>query len=52
MVDIHNRILLSHKRNKSESVAVRWVNLEPVKRSEGSQKDKNKDHISVRIYGI
>lgn len=40
VVDIHNRIVLSHKRNKSESVVVRWVNPEPVIRSGGSQKDK------------
>ena len=38
------------KRNKSESVPVRWMNLEPVIQSEVSQ--KNKYHILMRIYGI
>ena len=40
------------KRNKFESVLVRWINLEPVIRSEVSQKEKNKHHISMHIYGI
>ena len=30
------------KKNKFESVPVRWMNLEPVIQSEGSQKEKNK----------
>ena len=34
MVHIYNGILLSHKRNKFESVLVRWMNLEPVIQSE------------------
>ena len=29
------------KRNKFESVEVRWVNLKPVRQSEVSQKEKN-----------
>ena len=44
----NNRILLSHKRNKIESVAwmnkidsVVWMNLETVRQSEVSQKEKN-----------
>ena len=40
------------KRNKSESVLVRWMNLEPVIQSEVSQKEKNKYHILMHIYGI
>ena len=40
------------KMNEFESVVVRWVNLEPVIQSEVSQKEKNKYHISVHIYGI
>ena len=39
------------KRNKFESVEVRWMNLEPVIHSEGSQKEKNK-YILMHIYGI
>ena len=38
------------KRNKSESVPVRWMNLEPVIQSEVSQ--KNKYQILMHIYGI
>ena len=37
----NNGMLLSHKRNKIESVAVRWMNLETVRQSEVSQKEKN-----------
>ena len=40
------------KRNESESVVVRWVNLEPVMLNEVSQKEKNKYHILTHIYGI
>ena len=36
---------LAIKRNQSESVVVRWMNLEPVMQSEVSQKEKNKYHI-------
>ena len=42
LVHIHNRILLSHKRNASESVLMRWMNIEPVIQREVSQKGKNK----------
>ena len=40
------------KRNASESVLMRWMNLEPVIQSEVSQKEKNKYHILTHIYGI
>ena len=40
------------KKNKSESVLGRWMNLEPVIHSEVSQKGKNKYSILMRIYGI
>ena len=40
------------KMNEFESVVVRWVNLEPVIQSEVSQKEKNKYHIFIHIYGI
>ena len=33
-----------------ESVLVRWMNLEPVTRSEVSKKDK--DRVLIHIYGI
>ena len=41
------------KRNKSESVLLRWMNLEPVRQSEVSQKEKKKTSIIYQcIYGI
>ena len=40
------------KRNASESVLIRWMNLEPVIQSEMSQKEKDKYHILIQIYGI
>ena len=33
---------LAVKRNKFESVVVRWINLEPVIQNEVSQKEKHK----------
>ena len=43
-----NEILVI-KRNKFESVLVRWMNLEPVIQTEVSQKEKNKC-ILMHIY--
>ena len=40
------------KRNASESVLMRWMNLEPIIQSEVSQKEKNKYCIFIHIYGI
>ena len=40
------------KVNAFESVLMRWVNLEPIIQSEVSQKEKNKYHILMHIYGI
>ena len=40
------------KRNTSESVVIRWMNLEPIIQSEVSQKEKEKDHILMHIYKI
>ena len=51
------------KRNTSESVLMRWMNLEPIIHSEVSQKEpiiysevsqkeKDKYHILTHIYGI
>ena len=31
---------------------MRWMNLEPIIQSEVSQKEKDKYHILMRIYGI
>ena len=41
MVHIHNRILLSYKRNAFESVLMRWMNLEPIIQSEVSEKEED-----------
>ena len=40
------------KRNTSESVMMRWMNLEPIIQSEVSQKEKDKYCILTHIYGI
>ena len=39
------------RRNEFESVVVRWMNLEPLTKSEVRQKEKNKYHILIHIYG-
>ena len=51
MVYIHNGILII-KRNTSESVLMRWMNLEPIIQSEVSQKEKDKYHILMHTYRI
>ena len=40
------------KRSTSESVLMRWMNLEPIIQNEVSQKEKDKYHILMHIYGI
>ena len=40
------------KRNSFESVLRRWMNLEPIRQSEVSQKEKEKYYILTHIYGI
>ena len=50
VVHIYNGVLFNHKKDVFESVLVRWMNLESV--SEVSQKEKNKYHIAMLIYGI
>ena len=40
------------KRNTSESVLMRWMNLELIIQSEVSQKENDKYHILMHIYGI
>ena len=39
------------KRNAFESVLMRCMNLEPITHSEVSQKEKDKYHILMHIYG-
>ena len=52
VVHVHNGILLSHKRNTSESVLMRWMHLEPIIQSEVSQKEEDKYPILTHIFGI
>ena len=40
------------ERNAFESVLMRWINLGPIIQNELSQKEKDKYHILVHIYGI
>ena len=40
------------KRDEFELVELRWMNLKPVIQSEVSQKEKDKYHILMHIYGI
>ena len=40
------------KKNAFESVLMRLMNLEPIIQSEVSQKEKDKYHILIHIYGI
>ena len=40
------------KRNEMELFVVRWMELESVKQSEVSQKEKNKYSMLTHIYGI
>ena len=40
------------KRNTFESVLMRWMNLKPIIQSEISQKERDKYHILMHIYGI
>ena len=40
------------KRNTFESVLIRWMNPEHIIQSEVSQKEKEKHHILMHIYGI
>ena len=39
------------KRNASESVLMRWINLEPITQSEVSQKEKDK-YSNAYIWNI
>ena len=52
MVHIYNEIILTHQRNKFESVELRWMNLELVMQSEVDQIEKNKSCMSSFLCGI
>ena len=40
------------KRNTSESGLMRWMNLEPIIQSEGSQKEKHQQYINIYIWNL
>ena len=40
------------KRNTSESVLMRWMNLEPIIQTEVSQKEKDKYRILKHIWNL
>ena len=40
------------KRNTFEPVLMRWMNLESIIHSEVCQKEKDKYHVLIHIYGI
>ena len=44
---IHTGILLSHKQNEAMPCAAIWRDLEIITLSEASQKEKDKDMISL-----
>ena len=52
VVHIHHGINSAIKRNAFESVLMRWMKLEPITRSEVSQKKKDKYCILMNIYRI
>ena len=43
---------LAIKTNAFESVLMKWMNLETIIQSEVSQKEKDKYHKLIHIYGI
>ena len=51
MVHIYSGIL-TIKRNTFELVLMRWMNLELIIQREVSQKEKDKYHILMHIYGL
>ena len=53
MLCIHAREYYSAiKRNTSESVLMRWMNLEPIIQTEVSQKEKDKYRILKHIWNL
>ena len=52
LVHIHNEILLSHKKEHIWDSSKEIDELEPIMQSEDSQKEKDKHHILMYVYGI
>ena len=40
------------KGDTFESVLMRWMTLEPIIQKEVSQKEENKHHVLMHLYGI
>ena len=40
------------KKNTFKSILIRWMKLEPITQSEGSQKEKHQYSILMHIYGV
>ena len=52
VVHTYNGILLSYKKTTFESVLMRWMRLEPIKKSGVSQKEKHQYSVLTHMYGI
>ena len=52
VVHMYHEILLSHRKEERVPFAEMWIDLELVIHREVSQKEKNKYHILMHIYGI
>ena len=53
IVHIQNGILLTYrKKERIESVLMRWMKLQPIMQSEVSQKEKHQYSILMHIYAI
>ena len=52
VVNVHNGILLSHKKERIWVSSNEVDDLEPILQSEVSQKEKDKYFIVMHIYGI
>ena len=52
VVNIHNGILLTIKKNAFESVLMRWMKMKPIIQSELSQKEEHQYSVLTHIYGI
>ena len=51
-INLDNMYCSTIKRNKIVPFAETWMDLETVTQSEVSQKEKNKYHMLIHIYGI
>jgi len=52
LIHTHNGISLSYLKNAFESVLMKWMKLEPIIKSEVSQKEHHQYSKIIHIYGI